>query len=383
MDRHDVLPSQRDLFDIPEDVCYLNCAYMSPLMKPVVEAGQRSLDALSRPWEVSAPDFFTDTEVARARFGALIGASAEGVAIVPSCSYGMGLAARNLPLSRGQRIVTVAEQFPSNVYVWRELARERGGAVVAIGRGEDGGFDTGLLEAIDANTAIVALPHCHWTDGTLIDLVSVGARCREVGAALVVDVAQSCGALPFDVAEVQPDFVVAVTYKWLMGPYALGFVYVAPEWREGSPLEQGWMARLGAENFAGLVDYEERFRAGARRYDMGQVANFHVLPLANAAMAQLAQWGVANIQATLRALTGGLAEGALALGLELPAPHLRAGHLVGLGFPRGMPESLLQTLSERKIFVSRRGDTLRVGPHLYNDEGDVGRLLEALDEAVG
>src|SRR3546814_7122620 len=114
-----------------------------------------------------------------------------------------------------------------------------------------------LLARLDARTRIVALPHCHWTDGGLLDLAAIRAACTSVGAALVIDATQSLGALPFDVAALDPDFLVAGGYKWLLGPYSFGYLYVAKRWQQAMPIEQNWIARKDSEDFAGLVDRSE------------------------------------------------------------------------------------------------------------------------------
>ncbi|MDH5316101.1 MAG: aminotransferase class V-fold PLP-dependent enzyme, partial [Gemmatimonadota bacterium] len=193
-----MIPSQRALFDIPRDVAYLNCAYMSPLLREVRETGQRALARKSEPWTISPPDFFRDASDARTLFAALIGAAASDVAIVPSVSYGMAVATANLPLGPGQRVLMLSEGFPSVVYPWRERAREVGAEVVMIPRPADDDWTAAVLEAIGEQTAVAALPVCHWTDGGLLDLRAISARLREVGAALAVDATQSLGALPFD-----------------------------------------------------------------------------------------------------------------------------------------------------------------------------------------
>src|SRR5215217_236426 len=121
------LGSQRDLFEIPEDIVYLNCAYMSPQLRPAREAGERAISRKSRPWEITPDQFFEDAEEIRALFARLVGGDAEGVALVPSVSYGISVAAANVPVRERQKILILEDQFPSNVYAWRELA-ERGEA---------------------------------------------------------------------------------------------------------------------------------------------------------------------------------------------------------------------------------------------------------------
>lgn len=373
-----MIPCQRDLFDLPEDVAYLNCAYMSPLLRAVVAAGQAAAARKARPWQIAPSDFFQDMERARGLFARLIGAAPACIAIIPAASYGAALAARNLAVAPGQRIVLLAEQFPSHVYAWQELARQRGAQVVRVPRPEQGGWTTALVPAITPETAVVAVPHCHWTDGSLVDLPAVGARCAEVGAALAVDLTQSAGALPFDVSDVRPDFAFAACYKWLLGPYSVGFLYADPKYHGGEPLEHNWIARAGSEDFARLVDYRDDFQPGARRFDVGEAANFALLPMACAALEQLLAWGVPEIAASLRAKTDAIAAAAADVGLVASDAHLRAGHFLGLRRPGGLPQDLLPRLQERGVHVSVRGDSLRVTPHLYNNEADVARLLEAL-----
>ena len=242
------------------------------------------------------------------------------------------------------------------------------------------GYSRVVLEAIDERTAVAALPACHWTDGGLVDLTRIGARLREVGAALVVDATQSLGAMPLDLAAVRPDFLVAATYKWLLGPYTLGFLYVAPHRHEGAPIEQNWITRDGSEDFAALVQYHDRFQPGARRYDMGEVSNFGMLPVAIESLRQLLAWGVPEIYQSLGLRTAAIAAGARECGLTAVPADLRAGHYLGLRFGAGVPAGLAARLAEAKIHVSVRGNALRVTPHLWNSGEDVERLLRQLSE---
>jgi selenocysteine lyase/cysteine desulfurase len=373
-----LIPCQRHLFDLPDEIAYLNCAYMSPLLRRAVEAGAAAIARKGRPWTISAQDFFTDSERARGLFGQLIGAAAGDVALVPAASYGLALAAANLPLAPGRRVLVLAEQFPSNVLVWREHARTCGGEVLTVARPADGDWTQAVLARLDQRVGIAALPHCHWTDGGLLDLAAIGRRCREVGSALVLDVTQSLGALPLDLAAVQPDFVACPGYKWLLGPYSLGYLYVAPRHHGGRPLEHNWIARENSQDFARLVDYRAAFQPGARRFDVGERSNFALLPAGIVGLEQLLAWGVESIGATLAARTRAIAERARGLGLSASPAALRGGHFLGLRFPQGMPDGLPERLAREQVHVSLRGDSLRVTPHLYNHDGDVERLFAVL-----
>ncbi|MDH3658872.1 MAG: aminotransferase class V-fold PLP-dependent enzyme [Alphaproteobacteria bacterium] len=378
-----MIPCQRHLFEIPDDVAYLNCAYMSPLSHAVADAGRRAVGRKVTPWTVKPEHFFTESEEARGLFAKLINAAADDIAIVPAVSYGLAVAARNLPVRAGDIILVLAEQFPSNVYTWRELAKATGAEVVTVDRPRDGDWTTAILERLDDRVAVTALPHCHWTDGGIVDLEAVGARCREVQSALVLDITQSIGALPFDVAAIRPDVMVAGGYKWMMGPYSLGFLYIAPEHQDGAPLEQNWISRAGSENFARLIDYQDDYQPGARRFDVGERSNFALMPQAIAALQQLHEWTVPAIAETLAAKTAEIAERARSIGLAPMAASRRAGHFLGIRFPDGVPDGLPERLAENQVFVSLRGDSLRVTPHLYNNEADVDRLFSVLQPMLG
>ena len=372
------LESQRHLFEIPEEISYLNCAYMSPQLKAVREAGEKAVARKSRPWEISPRDFFESSETARELFARVVGGDAEGVAIIPSVSYGMAVATANVPLEAGQNVVVLAEQFPSNVYPWRELAKRKEAAVVTVPRPRDHDWTNAALEYVDERTAVVAVPNCHWTDGSLLDLARVGERAREVGAVLVVDATQSLGAHPLDVSEVRPDFLVSAAYKWLLGPYSLGFLYVAEDYRSGTPVEHNWISREGSEDFARLVEYTDAYGPGARRYDVGERSNFVLLPMAIAALRQILTWGVENVSETVGKLTHLIEAEAKNLGIEaIPAP-MRVKHMIGLGLGPEAPEDLAARLASDNVFVSVRGRSIRVSPHLYNTERDVERLFDSL-----
>src|SRR5918995_60864 len=367
-----VLGSQRELFEIPEDVVYLNCAYMSPQLRAVRAVGEEAVARKSRPWEISPRDFFESSETARGLIAQLVGGDTEGVAIIPSASYGMAVATANVPLKTGQNVVVLEEQFPSNVYPWRELAKRTGAEVVTVPRHADQDWTSAVLERVDERTAVVAVPNCHWTDGSILDLVRTGERARDVGAALVVDATQSLGAHPLDVSEVRPDFLVSAAYKWLLGPYSLGFLYVAEDYRSGTPVEHNWISREGSEDFARLIEYTDAYGPGARRYDVGERSNFVLLPMGIEALRQILAWGVENIAASLRGLTDRIEEEAERLGMEAVPTSMRAGHMIGLGLGPETPKDLSTRLVEENVFVSVRGHSLRVSPHLYNTERDVG-----------
>ena len=376
-----ILPCQRDAFAIPRDVHYLNCAYMGPLPRAVSAAVAAGAALKASPWTYRPADFFAHIEGYRSRAARLMGSAVDDVALVPSASYGLAIAAKNLPLARGQNVVVLGDQFPSNYYVWTAKTAAAGANVRIARRDADDDWTAAVLACIDADTGIVAVPHCHWADGRLVDLIQVGSACRAVGAALVLDLTQSLGAMPFEVAAVQPDFAVAAGYKWQLSPYGTGMLYVAPQWQAGEPIEYNWLNRAGSEDFSRLIDYTDAYQPGARRFDYGECANPPLLMGACAALDLIDGWGVSNIAETLGARNEAIAVQAQTLGLAAAPSQKRAPHFLALAFPGVVPPGLVERLAAANVYVSLRGTSLRVTPHLYNDDEDVAALLAALAPA--
>jgi selenocysteine lyase/cysteine desulfurase len=198
----------------------------------------------------------------------------------------------------------------------------------------------------------------------------------------VVDGIQSLGAMPFSVKRVRPDFLAAGAHKWLLGPYSFGFCYVDPKWHDGMGLEENWMNRADSEDFSRLVDYRDNYQKGARRFDMGESSNFILSPIAAAALRQILDWGVENIAATLQAKTDAIADRATEIGLVVAPGNARAPHLIGISKPGGFRKELPNLLAQKKIFVSVRGESIRIAPHLYTSEEDIERLFSALRKGL-
>lgn len=376
-----MLTSQSHLFEIPPGIAYFNTAYNAPLLNASRDALVAAAGAKSRPWELTPDDFFADAERARELAAGLFGGGADGWAVIPAASYGISAAARAIEptLRSGDQILLLDEEFPSNVLPWRRTAKERGAEVVTVPTPADGDWTAAVLAHLRPRVKVAALANCHWTNGARLDLVAIGAACRAVGAALVLDATQSLGALPLDLEAVAPDFLVAAGYKWLLAPYGFGLMYVAPAWREARPLEETWLVRDNARDFANLVRYSDAYRPGARRFDVGETCATTVLPGALAALEQLEAWGVPAIAEALGEVNARIAERLEALGFTLPPAQLRCPHMFGARMPEGLSGDLVGALRARSVFVSQRGSSVRFAPHLHVTYGDVGSLLDGLE----
>jgi selenocysteine lyase/cysteine desulfurase len=372
------LGAQPQAFDIPPDVAYFNTASLSPHLHRVRAAGERALERRGRPWTIASVDWFSDVERLRELFGRLIGADAEGVALVPATSYGFAVAARNLDLRAGDRILVLAGEYPSGIYTWRTAARKTGAEIITVAREEGQAWTDAILDVLDERVRVVSVPRVHTTDGALVDLEAVADRTHALGARLVVAACQSAGVMPCDVARLRPDFLVTVGYKWLLAPFSLAYLYVAEEHRGGEPLEDNWIVRVGAEDFTGLDDYSDEYQPGARRFDMGARTSFNLTPMAIAAIEQLLEWQVPRISVTLAQTTAVLAERAAELGLSPPPADQRGPHILGLALPAAARERALPALAAANCFVAMRGGSLRIAPHLHTTPEDVDRLMSAL-----
>jgi selenocysteine lyase/cysteine desulfurase len=377
-----MLECQKHLFSLSEDVTYLNCATMSAQMKSVEKIGIKNLLKKSNPFLIETKDFFDERELLKQRFAQLITApDPQSIAIIPSVSYGIAIVAKNIPFAKGDEIVILGEQFPSNYYAWKELEKEKGiiiktvkAPVIAAGRGAK--WNQAVLEAISSKTKMVSMPIVHWTDGTLFDMKAIKERTSEVEAFLVIDGTQSIGAMPFSVSEIKPDALICAGYKWLMGSYGLGLAYFGERFYNGSPIENNWISHKGSEDFSNLVRYNEKFKPKSARFDMGESSNFICTPMLSEAIRQLLIWGPKAIQEYCKTITENVLPLLEKNGLFIEDDSFRGHHLFGIYLPNDVSIGhLKEKISNKNIFVSYRGQAIRISPNVYNTKEDIEKLI--------
>ena len=382
-----MIECQKEKFSLPDGVTYLNAAYMSPQLKTVEEAGIAALRKKNRPYEISADDFFANKKLLKHKFAALIALeSPEQLAIIPSASYGIANVARNISLKQGEEILMVSEQFPSHVYSWKRLADSHGGKLRIIDppdsferRGEK--WNESILKHISDKTAVVAIPHVHWADGTLYDLKAIRKKSREHGALMIIDGTQSVGALPFSIKDLEPDALICAGYKWLLGPYSLGLAYYAKSFNDGIPIEENWINRLHSEDFKGLTAYQDAFQPGAERYSVGESSNFNHIPMLLEAIEQLLKWKPENIQEYCQSISAKAISIIRESGYFIEEDPYRASHLFGIYLRPGQELQGIKTrLESKKVYVSYRGEAIRVSPHLYNTASDFEQLASCFQD---
>lgn len=382
-----MLECQRDKFALPENVAYLDAAYMSPIPIAAMEAGIAGTAIKSTPWRMSIASYYDDVEEARAHAAEMIGAKADDVAIGAATSYGIGVAAANVPVAAGSAIVLMENEHPSHRYAWYELAKRKNARIEIVARPDDGDWTSAIVTTLTKSKtpiSVVAGTMIHWFEGNEVDLAAVAEATRSAGACLVVDGTQWVGALPFDVTKVRPDFMSFATYKFLLGPYRLSFLYASERWQaEGRPLEHHSWNRVGGDKADFYKPQVAAFLPGARRFDMGERSDFAVIPVAVASLRLLKAWGAQSRFARLKHLNDLIWREAAERRLVSAQQDHRAPHISILDFGDRLPADMSARLKKENIFVTVRGSKVRVSPHVYNDEADIFKLLDALSAAIG
>jgi selenocysteine lyase/cysteine desulfurase len=381
-----MLGSQRAAFDIPRDVCYLNAASYSPLPRKTQEAARAAVARKGQPWRLHSDFAAQQNERARKAAAALINAAADDVALTPSVGYGVSTAAKIFAVPAGSRVLVLRDDHSSAVLDWLARSGQGGFTVEAVRPDGDGDWTAALLAAIArpgaAPVAIASISSVHWSDGGAVDLASVAPALRAEGAALLVDATHSVGVLDVDVQKLDPDFVAFPTYKWLVGPYARAFLYVAKRHQGGIPLEQTSSGRRAVRAEQDIYFTDLAYVGDARRFDMGERDFFISMEMAAIGMEMMQAWGRPAIAARLAMLTARLADGLRGNAVAIPDPRVRAPHILSLSFSDGMPKDLVAKLAADNVYVAPRLGRLRISPHVYNDEVDVDRFVEAFHNVM-
>jgi selenocysteine lyase/cysteine desulfurase len=375
-----MLPSQRTLFDMPRDVCFMNAAAWSPLPLASQEAGRAAVGRKGQPWKLPGGFQREQYERARKAAAALIGAEPDDVALIPSVGYGVSTAGKVLAIPRGSRVIVLENDHTSPVLEWHGRAEAGGFSVDTVRQPGDGDWTSAVLEAIERPggppVALASISSVHWSDGGALDLARIRTALKKQGAALLVDATHDAGVRRIDVKTLDPDFLIFPTYKWVLGPYGRAFMYVAKRNQRGIPLEQTAAARKAVNAEDAIYFRDTSYRDDARRYDMGERDHFISMEMASIGMEMMAAWGSDAIVARLSMLTDRLADGLGNLGVGVLDPKVRAPHILCVSFPKGMPTDLPKRLAAENVHAAPRLGRLRISPHVYNDEQDVERFVE-------
>lgn len=355
---------------------YFNHAAVAPLSGPAHTAIARWLDEAThegtRAWGR------WDRAVDKARFAAaqLLNAKPEEIAFVSSTTAGISLVAEGLPWDRGDNVVTLADEFPSNQYPWLNLA----GRGVEVRRlpTDDGRLETGELdEACDARTRIIAISWVNYATGFRHDLAAAAEIAHRHGALLLVDAIQGLGAFPLDVTNTGIDFLAADGHKWLLSPEGAGLLYIRRDQLDRiRPQGVGWHSVVHEGEFAHI---DLNLKPAAERFEGGSPNSVGISGL-GASLEMFLELGVDNIGRSIMAYTEAAIDRLHSLGAAviLPPEDAQRSGIVAFTMPGRDPQEIRRNCQSAGVVLSVRNGRLRISPHGYNNDVDLERLLDVL-----
>lgn len=369
-------------WDAIPDAVYLDTAAHAVMPRVTAAAVASAVEANRQPHHVDDVTFFDVADGLRSSIATLIGGSAHEVALTTGASTGLQVLAQHLEWSRGDEILIAGGDFPLQYAVWQPM-EERAEARLKIVSPRDGVIAADdVIAAITKRTRVVSLGHVRFDTGALLDAARIAAACRASGAWFVLDISQSCGALPIAVSELGADVVVCAGYKWLLAPYGTGFFWIRDaRLDELLPGPFYWTGQ-SAHDFASLEFAHPKPARDAKRFDAAESATRFNLSLAafHASVDLVVRFGPETVLRHALDLID-------TLFAKLP-PHCapaspldRSQRSAFGSFTAGSAEAtaaLHGQLREKNLFVSLRQGKIRVAPHLFNSQEQIELLINAL-----
>lgn len=360
---------------------YLNCAFQGPFPRVTAERIRQAIELKVNPARMESHHFFEVTENVRKRLAAIIGADSTEIALTNSATQGIAFVANGLGLKAGDDIVIGSDNFPSNLFTWLHLRRL--GVHVHIVKPVDGYLRAqDVAAALTPCTRILALDWVSYATGVRADLMALGELAHRQGSLFLVDGTQGVGALELDVHALPVDVLSVAGYKWLLGPYGTGFVYMRPEVLHRLDLQIiNWLTVEGSGDFDSLPIDQFALPKTAKVFDVPATANFLNLYGLEASLEFIQRAGVRTVTAHCYRLLDRLAEGVQRLGFRLSAaadPGRRSTILCFQANSSQATEIIYKKLEVNQVAVSLRHNMIRVSPYLYNTEADIDRLFEII-----
>jgi cysteine desulfurase / selenocysteine lyase len=369
---------QNEWFPI-DDVTYLNFAAHAAIPRVALNAVQSSVAAKMRPHIVDDRSFFSVAASLRQTLATLIGANPDEVALTSGAGAGLAAIAYALKWSAGDEVIIARGEFPVQYATWKPMEAREGIKVrIAVPQGQFIQSDD-LVAALTPSTRVVSVSHVRFDDGSMLDVSSLAAACKRNGTLLVLDVSQSCGAIPMNVRSLGADFIVCAGYKYLLSPWGTGFLWTRKENLDSlRPGPYNWLSQ-GVESFARLNYVNPEPAPSLSRWDSAEAAsiyNFN-LTVMEASAKFVLDAGPALIRDHNQALIEHFFQ-RLPEGYRLASPRQASQRGVFGCFEVGSragTESLYQTLRDEGFVVALREGKIRVAPHLLNSMQDMDRLL--------
>ncbi len=368
-------------FPTSNKVVYMNTAAISLKPVQVIDAMTEFMKRYEANGTVKFSDSFEEEvlENARCRVSELIGCESDDIALTTNTSEGINIIAHLIKFERGNNVVTTDLEFPTVTYPWLKVSREKG-VEVRFALNRNGIVSVEDLEKlVDDNTRVIALSHVEYSSGLKFNLREVADLAHRHGAILVVDAVQSLGAIPLNVKREDVDVLASAAYKWLLGPFGAGFVYMRKELYENvMPPFVGWRSNREHEEYD-----PQKFilPETARRFEYGGMPYTPIYGLTRA-IEYIMSLGIENIRDHVISLTQKLIDGLSDLGAKTLTPlnrEQRAG-IVAARFEKMDYDKVVEDLARKGIIVSKRMNALRISPHIYNTEEEVAKVIDAIRE---
>ncbi len=368
--------SIRDRFPLLRHNVYTNSCSQGALSVDVRAAYERYLsdwDEKGAPWDL----WVELADAARSRFARLLNASSEEVAVTTSVSAGVSSLLSGLrPVDGRNKIVMSDFEFPTigqNVHA-QELV---GMKVEHVPAGEDVTIPLDrLAESIDEETALVAITQVCFRNGSKTDVKAVIDLAHEAGALVLLDSFQAVGAIPIDVRELNADFVVGGTLKYLLGSAGLAFLYCRADLIATiTPIQTGWFAD---ESIFDMDIYDYSPSPTATKFENGTppVPSIYA---GIAGMDLMDEIGVARTEQHVAELTAQLIEGLDRIGARMVTPRdpARRGPMIAVAATD--EQALVAALAGDGILTSPRNGNIRLSWHCYNSAEDVEAVTAGLE----
>lgn len=360
---------------------YFDQAAVSPLPEPTRTAMELWLKEATEEGDTAWPRWNSELERCRGLAAGLIGATPQEISLVPNTTTGISIVAEGFPWQPGDNLVTLDNEFPSNIYPWMHL-EQRGVELrrVPVTAGEPD--LSKLRDACDRNTKIVSLSWVGYASGWRWEIPQAVELAHQCGALLMLDAIQGLGVHPIDVHAAGVDFLAADGHKWLVGPEGAGILFVRSAHLERlRPPQVGWNSMVHRYEFGRL---EWRLRDDASRFESGTYNMAGFLGFA-ASLQLLTELGLGPNSSPIEASVLSFRESASELLRQRGADILNANtpvhHQSGIqcfSIPQVSPEQVRRVFHDGGVVVSCRGGGIRMSAHGYANEQDLERLGEAL-----
>lgn len=358
----------RSRFPALEGRTFLNSATIGQMPHAASEAIREHLLRRDRLAGADLVSWFDDLDRLRGKIGQLIHASADDIAFVPSTSHALSILLHGIDWKKGDRVVTLEDEFPNNSYAPALLER-LGVELVEAPRDR-------LAESLDGRVRLVLASAMSYLDGYRFPWASVRETLDKNGTLLYLDGTQGCGVLHLDMQEIRPDVLGVHGYKWMLSPTGAGFVYVKPEVRKWlEPTVVGWRSHHSWRDFGNLHHGMPEWSSTAQRYE-GCMQPVALLAAMEASVDLFLEIGPAAIEARALELATKVREVVEKVGGGVAHP---GSPIAACRFPGLDAGELAKRLEGRNVLTSARKGNLRVSLHLYNDESDVERLISAFE----